>query len=63
MAKRGNPQMATGTPHQYTKTIGETPGEVLSIRVEEGVKNALKEKFGAEYTSKVREAIAELLKK
>jgi hypothetical protein len=63
MAKRGNPQMTTGTPHQYTKTIGEVPGEVLSIRVEEGIKQALKEKFGSEYTKEVRKAIAELLKK
>lgn len=62
MPKRGNPNMITGTPHQYKNTIGEVPGEVLAVRVEQGVKKALKEKFGDNYTTKLREAIAKLLK-
>lgn len=54
--------MITGTPHQYKNTIGEVPAEVLAVRVEQGVKQALKAKFGDSYTAKLRQAIAELLK-
>jgi hypothetical protein len=55
MRKGGNPDLVE---HQYKCLIDDKPMEVLSIRIAQGTKEKLIQKFGKNYADKIRELIA-----
>lgn len=58
MRPGGNPDLVK---FQYQCKIAATKGDTLSIKVAPGIKEKLYEKFGKDYTNKLRQAIDELL--
>lgn len=58
MRPGGNPDLIK---FQYKCKIASSKGDTLSIKVAPGIKEKLYEKFGKEYTDKLRQAINELL--